>query len=187
MVREKENPYKKCPVYETDRFIVRMVQEGDAEDLLGCYSDPVSAKFFNSDNCTSDFAYKSLDEMKNCIRFWIAEYQQQYYIRFSIIDKENAKAIGTIEFFAKTQSYEDLGKVGVLRIDLASKYEKEGMIREILNMIHDNFYEVFEVENIVTKAIPEAKQRIMALQRNGYQELKENSIVSYDFYHIREK
>ena len=60
MVRKKQSLYEKCPVYETKQFIFRMVEENDAEDLLSCYSDKTSAKFFNSDNCTSDFIYKSL-------------------------------------------------------------------------------------------------------------------------------
>jgi len=183
----KENPYEKCPIYETKQLVFRIVQEEDAEDLLECYSDVFSAKFFNNDNCTSNFIYQSLDEMKNCIRCWLDEYEKQCFIRFSIVDKKIKKAIGTIEFFPKHETFKDFGKVGVLRIDLASKYEKEGLITEILNMVEGNFYDCFEVESIITKAIPEAKQRIIALKNSDYQELNNNTIVSFDYYYIRVK
>ena len=183
----KCNPYEKCPIYETENFVFRKVQEDDAEDLLQCYSDPVSAKIFNSDNCTSNFIYSSLDEMKDCIKFWLDAYENKYYVRFSIVDKEINKATGTIEFFAKQDNTENTGKVGVLRLDLSSKYEKESIIIEILNMIEQNFYDCFEVESIITKAIPEAKERIKALKIIGYNEVKKSSILPYDSYHIRVK
>ena len=187
MLRKKENPYKKCPIYETKQFIFRLVEENDAEDLLECYSNAISAKFFNSDNCTSDFIYKSLDEMSSCIKFWIYEYENHGYVRFSIVDKIRGKAIGTIEMFAKQESFGDFGKVGVLRLDLASGYEKVEIITELLNIIEDNFYYNFEVESIITKAIPEAKQRVSALKNSGFRELEPNTIVSFDSYFIKVK
>ncbi|WIV12458.1 GNAT family N-acetyltransferase [Proteiniborus sp. MB09-C3] len=187
LLRKKENPYQKCPVYETKQFIFRMVDEKDAEDLLECYSDPMSIRLFNSDNCTSKFNYKSLDEMKNCIKFWLDHYSKQYYIRFSIVDKLNCKAIGTIEFFAKQVTTSEFSKIGVLRLDLASKYEKEGFIMEIIDTISDDFYDDFEVEHIITKAIPEAKQRIAALKNQGFTELENKTIVPFDSYFIRTK
>ena len=185
MLRKKENPYERCPIYESKRFILRLVAENDTEDLLECYSDPISGEFFNSDNCTSDFIYKSLGEMSSCIKFWICEYKNQGYVRFSIVDKARSKAIGTIEIFAKKEAFQDIGKVGVLRIDLASRYEKVQVISELLNTIEDNFYYDFEVKNIITKAVPEAKQRVAALKNSGYRELESNIIVPFDCYFLK--
>lgn len=187
MLRRKDNPYKKCPIYETKKFILRLVEENDAADLLECYSDPISGAIFNSDNCTSDFIYKTLVEMKDCIKFWIYEYKNQGYVRFSIIDKIREKAIGTIEMFAKQDYIGAFGIVGVLRIDLASRYEKVEDITELLDTIEDNFCYDFEVENIITKAIPEAKQRVAALKNSGFRELEHNTIVSFDSYFIKSK
>jgi Acetyltransferases, including N-acetylases of ribosomal proteins len=186
MIDKRPNPYERCPIYETGSFTFRLVQESDAEDLLKCYLASVSAKIFNSDNCTSNFIYHSLDEMKSCIQFGIQSYENQCFIHFSIIDKKTDKAIGTIECFAKEVAFEkNFGRVGVLRIDLASEYETEAMITEILNAINDNFYEIFGAKNIITKAIPEAEQRIGALMKSGYIELKDNPIMPYHSYYIR--
>jgi [ribosomal protein S5]-alanine N-acetyltransferase len=187
-LKEKQNPYEECPIYETNSFILRFVLESDAEDLLKCYSDPASAKIFNSDNCTSNFIYHSLEEMKKCIQFWIQNYENQCFIRFSIIDKKINKAVGAIECFAKQGTFEkNFGRVGVLRIDLVSEYETKALITEILNVVYDNFYEVFEVQSIITKAIPEAEQRIEALRKSGYIELNVNPIMPFDSYYIRVK
>jgi hypothetical protein len=51
----RTSPYDKGPVYETESFLLRLVEAGDAEDLLKCYSDPAAVALMNSDRCTSDF------------------------------------------------------------------------------------------------------------------------------------
>lgn len=179
------NPYIKCPSYETKKFVLRRVEENDEKDLLECYSDPISAILFNSDNCTSKFVYTSLEEMTNCIKLWINQYEEKYYVRFSIVDKECGKAIGTIEIFARPGIYGDMKKVGVFRLDLASKYEKEEYILELLKVAEDKFYDDFRLEHIITKAVPEAKERIAALKKSGYMELEPNVIMPFSSYYIR--
>lgn len=67
--------------------------------LLECYSDLSAVKIMNSGRCASDFHYTTTDEMKNCIRFWLGEYAKKAYVRFSIIDKQIQKAVGSIEMF----------------------------------------------------------------------------------------
>ncbi len=180
-----ENPYDKCPVYETGQFIFRLVQEGDAQNLLECYSDPLSAKIFNSDNCTSNFIYRTIDEMKACIGFWLDDYARRAYVRFSIVDKTIQRAVGTIECFAKSGTFPGFGTVGILRIDLASRYENESVITEILNMVEDNLYACFGIQSMLTKAVPEARQRVVALKNAGYQELHTNPIMPYGDYYVK--
>lgn len=92
------NPYQVCPVFESERLIYRLVQEEDAEDLLECYSDAASIPLFNSDNCTNDFNFQMIEEMSGCIRFWLDEYARHSFVRFSIVEKDSDKAVGTIEF-----------------------------------------------------------------------------------------
>ena len=187
MQQHLENPYITCPTFETDQFAFRMVRSEDAQDLLECYSDPLSAKIFNSDKCTSDFVYHTLDEMQNCIRFWLEDYERAAYIRLSILDKARAKAVGTIEFFAKPGSFEGFGRVGLLRLDLASRYENLDDIAEILRMVEDHFYSLFDVDSIITKAVPEAKERIRALETTGYRALPGSRIVPYNDYYGKVK
>ena len=187
MLEKKESPYEKCPVYETNRFLIRLVHRDDAEDLLTCYSDPAAARLFNSDNCRSNFNYQSLEEIKHIIDFWLYEYGKHGYIRFSIVDKEILKVVGTIEMFARQNNNSTDQKTGVLRIDLASAYEQEDLIEQILELASSHFFEDFKVEHIITKAIPEAAQRITALKNNEFTELEVQEIVPYSDYYLKLK
>ncbi|WP_449601260.1 GNAT family N-acetyltransferase [Paenibacillus sp. Marseille-Q9583] len=178
------NPYQVCPVFESERLIYRLVQEEDAEDLLECYSDAASIPLFNSDNCNNDFNFQTIEEMNGCIQFWLDEYAGHSYVRFSIVEKDSDKAVGTIEFFARNEGVEGVGVIGVLRLDLISRLENEGVLTEILSMIEKEFYDCFRVDSMITKAIPHAKQRITALLNSGYSKIEGNSLVSFDDYYM---
>jgi len=175
-------PYDICPVYETERFLFRLVKEEDAQDLLTCYADPQSARFFNSDNCTSNFIFKTAEEIQNCIRFWIADYERRAYVRFTIVDKDSMRAVGTFECFAKPETFEGFGKVGILRIDLGSQFENEDDLTEILTMVESKLFDCFGVQSMLTKAVPEAEKRITALKRSGYRSLPPRTIMPYGDY-----
>ncbi len=155
------SPYENCSTYETENFIFRLVKESDAEELLQCYSDLAAVKIMNSDYCTSDFHYTTIDEMRDCIIAWLAAYAQKDFVRFSIIEKKIQEAVGTIELF-------DDNEVGVLRVDLRSNYETRNLISEIIQMSNKHFYDEFGVKYIIIKAIPEASERLSALIENGF-------------------
>ena len=40
----KPDPYEKCPEYESENFILRLVTMDDAEELFVCYGDPEAQK-----------------------------------------------------------------------------------------------------------------------------------------------
>lgn len=179
------NPYEKCPVFETEHFLFRLVCLEDARDLLSCYSDPLSAPIFNSDNCSNNFVFNTLEEMQTMIQFWLKDYRHKYYVRFSIVDRSRPRAIGTIECFARQETIAGVGKPGVLRLDLASAYENQDALDEILGCIDNNFYDCFAVQCMLTKAVPAAASRIQALTATGYRALEDAAIVPYGDYFIK--
>ena len=179
------NPYEKCPVLETDLFLLRLVEESDAEDLLMCYSDKESLKIFNSDNCPIDFYFESKDELHKLIKFWLREYSEGGYVRFSIVDKILNTAIGTIEIFAKKETFNDYGKVGVLRLDLPSTYEKVEFLNNIFYLVLSHFGELFKIDSIITKANTFAMTRVEILSNLDFYPLNNKYITSYDDYYIR--
>lgn len=63
--------------------------------------------------------------MKQAIELWLSSYLSELFVRWTIIDKEKHKAIGTIEVFHRTAN-DDFNHVGVLRFDLKSEYEASG-------------------------------------------------------------
>ncbi|QSF46726.1 GNAT family N-acetyltransferase [Paenibacillus tianjinensis] len=181
------DPYTVCPIFDTGSFLLRLVQQEDAEDLLGCYSDPESIPLFNSDNCLYGFSMHLLDDMKATIEAWLAEYQARGFVRFSIIEQTFGKVIGTVEFFTRAvQSADGQHEAGILRLDLKSVYEREAALCEILELIESQFGEYFAFSSILTKAVPQAAARISVLHRLGYQRIEQSSDLPYDDYYIKE-
>ena len=160
------NPYDKCPDLESQNFTLRLVSENDAEDLLICYSDPKAQEFFNIDNFPHDCNFNTIEEMQCCIQFWLMEYSQDAYVRFSIVDKTINKAVGTIEMFGMIGKYKS--DPGLLRIDIVSAYEEFEYLIELFALCIDNFYIIFGVSKIATKAISNAVNRLKALQEIGF-------------------
>ncbi len=151
--------YNQCPIYETKSFVLRLVELDDAKALLSCYSDKQNIGKFNSDYCTSDFYYATIEEMVQCIRFWLDEYKKKYYVRFAVIPKLENQAIGTVEIFG--------GKEGVLRIDLSQRYDTAGSFAEIVALATGTFMNDFGIGSIKIKTsnIPE---KISCLESMGF-------------------
>lgn len=153
------NVYEECPVYETTSFTLRLVKLEDARSLLACYSDKKAVLKMNADSCTSDFYYTTIEEMEACINFWLKEYQEHKYVRFSIISKTPDIPIGTIEIFG--------GKYGVLRIDIAEAYDKEQYIEEFIKLAVLHFIRDFEIGSLKIKA-SNTPERIPLLEKYGF-------------------
>ena len=108
------SPYEKCPVFENENYLIRFVQMTDASDLYLVYSDEKAVPIFNSDNCTNEFYCKTVKQMQQMIEFWQREYQNKYYVRWTIWDKAISQAVGTIELFNRkyySASVEDKKKI----------------------------------------------------------------------------
>jgi len=177
MLANKPDPYAKCPEFDTEHFHLRQVREEDAEALLHAfYGDLSEWMFYGTDMSRSIFAgrYATLDEMRKCIRSWLEEYKNRYYIRFTVIDKETNKAVGTIEVFDNIHS-EKKWKIEfvlhgfVLHIDLALPYETKEYIAELLDLANREFFRLFGFSYLLIRAVPEAKERIAALLADGYE------------------
>lgn len=181
--------YEQIPVMESEKFLLREIEDRDAEDLLKVYSDKDAVPLFNSDNCVNGFYYTSIEEMKDTIAFWKREYQSRYYVRWAIIDKSTDCAVGTIELFnRKAEDYFD--NCGLLRLDLRSDYEKQDRIENILGIIIPKTKDMFACKTIATKAVSSAKERIQALEHMGFCLSKESLIghdgTKYNSYYVRE-
>lgn len=181
------NIYEKCPIYKNKLITLRQTNMKDADDLLKCYSDEKAVPFFNSDNCNGDnFYYTSIERMRQAIDFWEFSYKNKYFVRWTVILKDTDEKIGTIEMFHRIAE-DEFNHYGVLRIDLRSDYETQPVIDDILGIVNENFYKAFDVEAILTKAIPKATERISSLVRNGYKSMDRKLGIYDDYYDRREK
>lgn len=171
------DPYDVCPAYESRNFLLRLVSPDDAEDLLKCYSSSEAHRFFNDDNCAFGYGnVDTLEKMQYNIKLWLDSYCSRCFVRFSIIDKSLGTAVGTVEIFGGTH--------GVLRIDIMPEYECEKYLSELLDTA-DRFYNDFACERIVSKAIPEASERIKALTKCGYVPYPQCDTWDREYYYMK--
>lgn len=154
--------YKQCPEYETPNFRLRLVRTEDAEALLDCYADQEVISKVNADGCINNFYCTSAEQMRKCIHFWLGEYQKKYYVRFAVISREardSGRAVGTIEIFG--------GAEGILRLDIASRYEKDTYIEELLRLVALHLIQDFKAESLKIKAV-NIPERIPLLEKYGF-------------------
>ncbi len=181
---KKPNPFDECPVYETQHFIFKRVCEDDAEDLFICYTDSITLKHMNNDNCPGEWRPEASDELKHA---WQRDYENRTFLRWSIHEKSVGKVIGTIEIAPLPWGQWFFGEeppVGILRIDLLSMYEKEEVFSEIISLMSTELSDDFEVNKIIMKAPPDEPARFNALISNGfYPDI--NKECKYDHYYIR--
>ncbi len=174
--------YEECPIYKKKLITLRQTSIEDAEDLIKCYSDERAVPLFNSDNCNGDdFHYTTIDRMRKAIDFWDFSYKNKYFVRWTVIFNETDEKIGTIEMFHRIAA-DEFNHYGVLRIDLQSKYEIQPVIDEILEIVNENLYEAFDVEVLITKAVPAAGERINSLVGKGYKPLNRKLMIYDDYF-----
>lgn len=144
------NIYEHCPVYETESFVLRLVTLEDAEALLKCYSDKDMVLKMNSDYCTSDFFYTTKEEMEQCIKFWLEEYEKQYYVRFAVIPKSENNIIEIVMLVIHTFSG-DFG-IGSIKIKTANTPGRIKWLEALGFVVSKNFrpelgYHEFDISN----------------------------------------
>ena len=188
------NPYEKCPVFENENYLLRLVEPSDRADLLLVYSDEKAVPYFNSDNCNGDdFHYTTTERMKSAIDFWLLCYAQKGFVRWAVIHKKASRAdgsaggiaddiacaIGTVELFNR-QAADYFNNCGLLRLDLRSDYEQAESIREILSLVVPSAFELFDCQMIATKIPPFAACRMEAAKTLGFTACREKLIGGDD-------
>lgn len=162
------NPYEKCPVWENENYLLRLIKAEDATDLLAVYSDEKAVPFFNGDNCNGDdFHYTTPERMQGAVAFWEEAYTEKWFVRWTIIDRRIAKAVGTIELFRRNAP-DYFNDCGLLRLDLRSDYERTEAIADILSLIVPPAFELFECRMVATKVWQYACARKAAVEKLGF-------------------
>ncbi len=184
IVVDYKDIYNYCPEYKEHRITLRKTVPEDASALLKCYSDEKAVPLFNSDNCNGDdFHYTTLEQLYRTMDLWESSYNTRHFVRLTVIDNDSHEAVGTIEMFGRGPD-PSLGRCGVLRIDLRSDYETRPVITDILEIAAKHFYDAFDVNAILTKAVPAAVERIETLTDAGYRPL-EGHLVKFGDYYVR--
>lgn len=162
------NIYETCTNLENERFLLRSVENGDCDDLLKVYSDKNALPFFNSDNCDGDnFYYATRERMAQALDFWNLSYENRWFARLSVVDKEASKVIGTIELCLRV-SDDEFNNMGILRVDVRSDYEKEEILYDIVTLITPHISGMLGCNGIIMKAPIYAVERINGIRKAGF-------------------
>lgn len=180
------NIYEHCPVIEDDRYLLRPVEDADCDALHQVYSDKNALPFFNSDNCDGDnFYYATKERMAQAMAFWKTSYENGWFVRMAIVDKADSAVIGTVELCLRV-SEDAFNNMGILRIDVGSKYETADVLHGVAALITPRMPELLGCQGVLTKAPIYAVERIAALQRAGFVKAEQHLIgkngYAYDGY-----
>lgn len=182
------NAFELCPTYETERFIFRLVNQTDTEDLFKCYSDQITLQHTNNDNCNGSFHCENVDVMRKNILSWQKEYDARNYIRWSIIKKTTQTIIGTMElapipYIVKFYKGSD---TGILRIDLISHEENDENYLEIIDVAQKYFFSDFQIKQITIKAPSVHFDKVAVLEKLNFQPDIDNILPFEDYYILKE-
>lgn len=160
--------YKTNPVLENEKFLLRLTENKDCDDLLKVYSDKNALPFFNSDNCNGDnFYYATKERMSQAMDFWDLSYKNGWFARLSIVDKTVSTVIGTVELCLRV-SEDEFNNMGILRVDVRSDYEKENELYNLFTLVVPKIENLLGCKGVLTKAPIYAVERIKAIQKAGF-------------------
>lgn len=186
----KNNPFEVCPEYETKNYLITKIKIEDAEDLFEVYSDSTTRKHMNNDNCGGEWPCSSLEVVQRGIKSWENEYDDKYYIRWTITQKSNLKSIGTMELApapGRLRFFDGVCNTGILRLDIKSELETTEVFSEIYSMTNIEMIDYFGIEKIITKGNPEEVERVKGLEMSKYKRLPDNKIIPFSNYYISGK
>ncbi|WP_150272895.1 GNAT family N-acetyltransferase [Paenibacillus tepidiphilus] len=182
------NPFESCPRYESDHFVFTRVKEEDAKELFECYSDPITKGHMNNDNCGGEWDCHNIDIVRQGIRGWNQEFDEGFFIRWSVSYKPLNRIIGTIELAPipnTTRFLDGICQTGILRMDIISSLEIQAIFSEILGMATDHLYIDFGIEHIITKAPKDDIPRIQALEDNHFSRIEDKRVIPFDDYYLK--
>ena len=184
-MRQNMDVFTVCPEYETEHFKIRKLEAGDVEGLFPCYSDPEAARYFNGDCCGDNFYYTDKEKLRECVEYWLSRYEARDFVRWSVLDKETGLLIGTLEVCPSLKYAVDGRKMGILRIDLKSEYERWPVLKELMDVLICHIYEDLEVASIIMKIQKDAGERQKLIKEYQFVDAKEECNISLEDYYIR--
>lgn len=167
---------------QSEHFLLRPVKLTDAADLLRCYSDRDAVALMNTDSCSSRFLLQTPEEMTDCIRFWLRNGKETGYVRLTILDQRDGRAVGSCELLPR-ERLGPLKQVGLLRLDLMAAYETEEVLTELFGLFHRSFYEPLQYLMFKTPAAASLRRELLRIW--GYAAIRNRRRLPFDGYWFR--
>lgn len=115
-------PTKRFPVLKTERFILRKLDENDAEEVFAYFSDDEVTRYYDLESFTD------IRQAIDVINRWSARFLENEGFRWGIAVKETNKIIGSCGYhnWAKEHNKAEIG------FEIDRSYWKKGVMTEVL-------------------------------------------------------
>ena len=165
--------FKRYPVIETSRILIREMEPADANDIFEYAKD--SDSFVFTDGFPSE-----LDEVKFMINIWKTEaYESKQFIRWSIVLKADNKVIGGIYLFEPVGNDESGYRMDI-GFEISSKYWNKGYASEAIEAVSRYAIQNMGVIRVQAQIVPENIGSIKACEKAGF--INEGTLRNYCHY-----
>ena len=117
---------KEFPIIETERLILRKIQNNDIAKLLEYWSDDTVTMYMNINS------FKSLEEVMYMVNLLNDLFNEDEAIRFAIHSKELDKIIGTCGFNSGLKQEDFIGEIGY---EIGREFWGKGFMKEALRAL----------------------------------------------------
>jgi len=150
---------KPFPAFETNRLLVRSLATGDAAGVLAVYSDSAVTKFSELVTLTT------LVQAGQIIKRFQFEFDQDLGMRWAIVQKNDARVIGTCGLGWHRQNFS-----AYLSYDLAREFWGQGFATEALKPVVNFAFATLELNRLSATTTPDNTASMRVLKKLGFQE-----------------
>lgn len=149
LIQDLFTPY---PRLDTNRLILRQVEESDIDDIHAYASDPMLTTHLTWD------AHRTLQDTHAFIQFAFKQYEENGVGPWAIVWKEKNQVIGTIDLVWNKKHYS-----AELAYAISREFWRQGLGTEAVKKIINFGFKEMELERIQARCVPDniASYRLM--------------------------
>ena len=156
----------------TERLVLRKMQESDYEDIFKCWtSDYEVSKYVTWK------PHENSEQTKKLVSYWLNDYNNEYTYRWIITLKDTSEVIGMIDVIAKNIQYMT-AEVGYC---LGSKYWGKGYateaLKEVIKYLHSEGFPTVYAQHFISNI---ASGKVMKKAGMEYEATLKSRVVNND-------
>jgi ribosomal-protein-alanine N-acetyltransferase len=166
-----KNEDYKFPILQTERLILRELNECDAKILFEYWSDNEVTRHMNIDAFTDICGAKEMIKVLNTL------FKEKQAIRWGIYNKELDCLIGTCGYNSGLKQEVYVGEIGY---ELGSQFWGNGFMAEALSCILNYGFKTLNLNRIEAYVMLENQRSVILLEKLGFQ--KEGILREHGHY-----
>ena len=153
-----ENAFREFPELETERLVLRAVEEEDYADMFEIYNDPEVLKYNGIDTL------KSIKEAIVYTKRIREGYNVGYFLRWALVHKATGKMVGTIGIH-HIESWNYKLEIGYI---ISKAHWRQGYAFEAWSLVIDYAFSRLGLRKLIAGAVVDNESSITVLKRLGF-------------------